>query len=99
MERTLVQDARTKIGELIRLKGFVHAIRNQKSVQFIILRDPTGLLQVVIERPETNTAINEIVSTLTRESAIEVTGILTSNPSVKLGQMELQLKSIHVVSL
>src|SRR6266540_4246653 len=99
MQRTLIRDAREKVGELINLKGFIQAVRDQKSVQFIILRDYTGLIQIVVERSEANKEINEIISTLTRESAIEVTGTVVNNPGVKLGQMELQLKSIHVASL
>lgn len=99
MERTLIQDASGKIGELITLKGFVQAVRDQKAVQFIILRDHTGLIQIVAERSPANKEINEITSTLTRESAIEVTGTVISNPGVKLGQMELQLKTIWVASL
>lgn len=99
MERTLVRDAREKAGELIALRGFVQAVRNQKAVQFIILRDHTGLIQVVAERSETNFALNELIAGLTRESAIEVTGIVVSNPNVKLGQLEVQLQTLTVDSM
>src|SRR5260221_4396429 len=99
MERTLIRDAKEKIGEIISLKGFVQTVRNQKAVQFIILRDHTGLIQVVAERSEENKIINVLIATLTREAAIEVTGVVVSNPNVKLGQLELQLKSLRVESL
>ena len=97
-ERTLIRDAKEKIRELITLKGFVQTVRNQKAVQFLILRDHTGLIQVVVERTEENKVVNELIETLARESAIEVTGVVVSNPNVKLGQIELQLKAIRVVS-
>lgn len=99
MERTLIHDAKVKTGEVISLKGFVQTVRNQKAVQFIILRDHTGLIQVVAERSEENKVFNELIATLTRESAIEVTGEVVNNPNVKLGQIELQLKSLRVESL
>src|SRR4026208_1337674 len=99
MERTLIRDTKEKIGEVITLNGFVQTVRNQKAVQFIVLRDHTGLIQVVVERSEANTTINESILKLTRESAIEVTGKVISNPSVKLGQLELQLKTLSVDSL
>ena len=99
MERTLIRDTKEKIGEVITLNGFVQTVRNQKAVQFIVLRDHTGLIQVVVERSEANTTINESILKLTRESAIEVTGMVISNPSVKLGQLELQLKTLSVDSL
>jgi aspartyl-tRNA synthetase len=99
MERTLVRDAREKIGECISLRGFVQTVRNQKAVQFIVLRDHTGLIQLVAERSEANAGLNELIAGLTRESAIQVTGIVVSNPNVKLGQLELQLKTLSIASL
>ena len=99
MERTLVRDAREKVGELIALRGFVQAVRNQKAVQFVILRDPTGLIQVIAERSEANGALNDLIAGLSRESAIQVTGTVVSNPNVKLGQLEVQLKTLSVDSL
>ncbi len=99
MERTLIRDAKEKIGELVTLKGFVQTVRNQKAVQFLILRDQTGIMQVVAERSDENKDINEAIATLTRESAVEVTGVVVSNPNVKLGQLEVQLKTLHIDSL
>jgi len=98
MKRTLIRDAKEKVGEIVTLQGFVQTVRNQKAVQFIILRDHTGLIQVVAERSETNLVMNDLISTLTRESAVEVTGIVVHNPSVKLGQIEVQLQRLQVDS-
>ena len=99
MERILICDAKEKIGQQVTLKGFVQTVRNQKAVQFIILRDHTGLIQVVVERSEENKVVNELIETLTRESAIEVTGIVVSNPNVKLSKIELQLTTVLVDSV
>jgi aspartyl-tRNA synthetase len=99
MQRTLIEDVREKIGQSVTVKGFVHVVRNQKAVQFIILRDHTGMIQIVVERSETNNAVNELISTLNRESAIEVTGLVIDNPAIKLGQIEIRLETIHVVSV
>ncbi len=99
MQRTLVRDAASKIGETIVLRGFVHAVRNQKAVQFIILRDHTGLIQIVAERSEANSRLNRSIETLTRESVVRVTGVVVSNPNVKLGQLEVQLQTLAVDAL
>jgi len=99
MERTLVRDAREKLGEIINLRGFVQTVRNQKAVQFIILRDHTGLIQLVAERSEANNTLNELIAGLTRESAIQVTGTVVNNPNVKLGQLEVQVQTLSVESL
>jgi nondiscriminating aspartyl-tRNA synthetase len=99
MERTLVRDTKEKIGELVALRGFVQTVRDQKAVQFIILRDHTGIIQVVVERSEGNKSFNDLISQLTRESAVQVTGVVVSNPNVKLGQLEVQLKTLSIDSL
>lgn len=99
MQRTLVKDAREKIGYRVTVKGFVHVVRNQKAVQFIILRDHTGMIQIVVERTERNSAINDQITTLNRESAIEVSGLVVGNPSIKLAQIEIQLESLSVLSM
>lgn len=99
MQRTLIKDVREKIGQSITVKGFVHVVRNQKAVQFIVLRDHTGMIQIVVERSEINSAVNNLISTLNRESAIEVTGLVVDNPAIKLGQIEIRLEMINVVSV
>lgn len=99
MERTLVRDANQNIGECIALRGFVQTVRNQKAVQFIILRDHTGLIQVVADRSEAKNTLNELIAQLTRESAIQVTGVVVRNPNVKLGQLELQLETLSIDSM
>ncbi len=99
MVRTLIRDAKEKVGELIAMCGFVQTVRNQKAVQFIILRDHTGLIQVIAERSEANRPLNELIAGLTRESAIQVTGVVVSNPNVKLGQLEIQLQTLYIDSI
>ena len=99
MERTLVRDAKQKIGERVDLRGFVQAVRNQKAVQFIILRDPTGVIQAVAERSDANQTLNNAIEQLTRESAVRITGMVVANSSVKLGQLEMQIETLSVESM
>ncbi len=57
----------------MRLRGWVNAVRDQKRMQFLILRDETGLAQVVLEKPAPPSALNERISELTDESAVTLT--------------------------
>ena len=42
MQRTLIRDVRGKVGHSVMVRGFVHVVRNQKAVQFLVLRDKAG---------------------------------------------------------
>ena len=86
------------VGQKVTLEGFVHKVRDQKSVQFIILRDRSGMVQAVIEKNEKNEHINQIVSNLTRESVVKIVGRVIGNPRVKLGGIEVLIEGIEILS-
>ena len=82
----------------ITIEGFVDNIRDLQYVQFLIVRDTTGKVQVTIEKNEINSKLNEIVSDLTIESTVKITGTLLKNEKVKLNGMELIPNDIIVTS-
>ena len=99
MTRTLIAELPDKIGERVRIRGWVHAIRDQKRMQFLIVRDETGLVQVVLPKEEPPIALNEAVSALTVESAVTITGTVVADERVKLGGLEVKLEALQVDSL
>jgi len=98
MERTHVAKVAHHIGQIVKAQGWVETIRDQKAVQFVILRDSTGSVQIVHERQRDET-IATLISSLTAESAIEVIGTVVENKSVKLGGIEIQVASIKIHNL
>jgi aspartyl-tRNA synthetase len=96
---TRISDLQAKIGEAVELRGWVNAVRDQKRVQFMILRDSTGLAQVVLSKDDPPSALNEQVSQLTAESVVTLTGAVVADERVKLGGLEIQLQGLHVESL
>lgn len=82
----------------ITIEGFVDNIRDLQYVQFLVVRDTSGKVQVTIEKNEDNSKLNEIVSNLTIESTIKITGTLLKNEKVKLNGMELIPNDIIVTS-
>jgi nondiscriminating aspartyl-tRNA synthetase len=99
MTRTLVAELPDKIGERVRIRGWMHAIRDQKRMQFLIVRDETGLVQVVLPKEEPPIELNEAVSALTVESAVTITGTVVADERVKLGGLEVRLEALEVDSL
>ena len=98
MTRTLIADLPGKVGEQVTIRGWVQAIRDQKSVQFVIVRDETGLAQVVLPKEEPPSELNEAVSALTAESAVTIAGTVAADERVKLGGLELKLAELAVDS-
>src|SRR5205807_1043869 len=79
--------------------AWVHALRDQKRMQFVILRDETGLAQAVLAKDEPASELNERVSALTAESAVTVSGAIVADERVKLGGLELKIDDLRVDSL
>lgn len=80
-------------------EGFVDAIRDIKWVQFVVLRDNTGKVQMTIEKSlESNKEMVELISTLPLESTVKVNCKVVMNPNVKLNRMELIPTKIEVTS-
>jgi nondiscriminating aspartyl-tRNA synthetase len=97
--RTLISELPEKIGQQATIRGWVQAIRDQKSVQFVIVRDETGQAQVVAPKQEPPSELNEQVSALTAESAVTITGSVVADERVKLGGLELRLERLQVDSV
>ena len=95
MERTFIKDLRSAIGQTVVIKGWLQTLRDQKKMQFLILRDPSGLAQVAHWKPN-NEALAEEIAKLGVESALTITGKVVDNPVVKLNGLEVQLESLVV---
>jgi aspartyl/asparaginyl-tRNA synthetase len=95
MERTNIGDLRQHIGKKVKIQGWLQTLRDQKKIQFLILRDRTGLVQVANWKPN-NETLAEDISHLGAESALTITGTVADNPVVKLNGLELQLETLEV---
>jgi aspartyl-tRNA synthetase len=95
MERTLIKDLPQHIDETVTVQGWLHTLRDQKNMQFLIVRDPSGLVQVAHWK-KGNPELAEKISTLGTESALTLTGKAVKNDVVKLGGLEIQLEDLQV---
>lgn len=99
MKRTYIKELPGLIGKTVKVQGWLQTIRDQKRMRFLIIRDHTGLVQTVNERGKLNEEIDSLISTITPESALEITGEVVSNSQVKLGQLEIRISSIRLDNL
>ena len=88
--------------------GWVDTVRDQKAVQFVILRDETGAVQLVnkavreLDAEDAESAsklgLTELIGTLNAGTFIKVTGTLAHDERVKLGGLEVKIQSLTVVA-
>ncbi|MEY4494282.1 MAG: hypothetical protein RL570_397, partial [Actinomycetota bacterium] len=103
--RALVKDLSALPAGPVTVGGWVEKLRDQKRIQFIIVRDETGDVQVTYPRPVVDDqpveddALAEKVSTLTSGSFVWITGRLVHDERVKLGGLEIQLDDVEIVTM
>jgi aspartyl-tRNA synthetase len=90
---------RDRVGERVTIRGWVHTVRDQKRMQFLVIRDESGMAQVVLPKEEEPSELNQAVSALTAESAVTISGTVVADERVKLGGLELRLEELQVDSL
>lgn len=96
MKRSEIGTLREHLGAVVRISGWLSKLRDQKKMQFLIISDRTASIQAMNTKSEN--ALSRDISNLTENSAVEITGKVLDNPSVKLGGVEIEIESIKVLS-
>jgi nondiscriminating aspartyl-tRNA synthetase len=81
MQRIRSAQLPAHLGEQVLVAGWIHRRRLLKSVAFLILRDASGLAQVVVTDPGTRARLDE----LPEESVVEITGRVVANDAAPDG--------------
>jgi aspartyl-tRNA synthetase len=97
MPRTLVRDLRHHLAEPVTVCGWIHALRLQRKMQFVILRDPSGMVQVTHKRGGEGDELEQLIESLSDETAVAITGRVVDNPIVNLGGLEIIPDRVEVL--
>nr|WP_208382192.1 aspartate--tRNA(Asn) ligase [Microbacterium ulmi] len=107
-ERVLVKQLQAREDGPVSVSGWVETVRDQKKVQFVILRDETGAVQLVnpATRPDPEAtdqdaaalALTALISALSTGTFLTVTGELKHDERVKLGGVEIKLASLDIAA-
>jgi asparaginyl-tRNA synthetase len=66
-------------GQPVAVRGWVTTTRSSGKIAFVVLRDGTGYLQVVLSKKEVPDAAWEALGRLTQETSVEVTGVVRAD--------------------
>lgn len=99
MERTKINQLKDKVGKKVLLKGWVHEKRDQSKVKFILFRDNSGIVQLVVKQG----SLFENFSEITKESVLTVEGEVkeatVKDNEVSANTVEIVVDKHEVLSL
>jgi aspartyl-tRNA synthetase len=97
-ERVLIGQLGSRVGDQVPVCGWVQTLRLQRRMQFVVLRDESGAVQLTNWR-EVRPGLDRRIDALTVGSAVALTGRVVEAPQVKLGGIEVLVDSFHQVSI
>ncbi|MDO8498886.1 MAG: aspartate--tRNA(Asn) ligase [bacterium] len=96
MERTLILDCNQKVGEKVKICGWVQVRRDHGKIIFLDILDRSGVIQVV--------ATPDVAGSLHPQDVVCIQGVVNKrpeklvNPNLETGLVELQAEKIEVLS-
>lgn len=104
MDRTISLEAVKKVGEIVKLNGWVNNRRNMGKIVFLDVRDRWGIVQVVCVPSELDEASQTALGEVRPEFVLEIEGIVQArgekqiNPNSPTGTVEVLAKKIVILS-
>ena len=104
-ERTMIKNLAAAHDGPVRVSGWVETVRDQKKVQFVVLRDESGAVQLVhprifgVDGSPLEDRLADTISGVTPGSFLTATGELKHDERVKLGGVEIELNALDVASV
>lgn len=104
MNRTISTEIVKKVGETVKLNGWVHVRRNMGKIAFLDLRDRWGITQVVCVPDELDKESAEILNNIRPEFVLEIEGVVQErgekqiNKEMTTGTVEILVKKINILS-
>lgn len=92
--RILARELPAHIGEQVLIQGWLYHTRNLRAVDFLLLRDRTGISQVIVEAEEQRS----LLASLPHESVISLTGTVVASPQAPDG-VEVHDPEITTISV
>jgi asparaginyl-tRNA synthetase len=85
------------VGEEVTLAGWLYNSRGSGKIQFLIVRDGTGLCQCVVEKGKVSEELFEQLKRLGQESSLTVTGTIRADER-SVGGYELAVTDAEIIS-
>jgi asparaginyl-tRNA synthetase len=91
-----IENLKNNVGRQVTLHGWLYNSRSSGKVQFLVLRDGTGLCQCVVEQGKIPDELFEQLKHLGQESSLTVTGLVREEPRSP-GGYELAVTDAEII--
>jgi len=95
--RTYISELKNNVGKEVTLCGWLYNHRSSGKIQFLIIRDGTGLCQCVVEKGKVPDELFEKLKHLGQESSLTITGIVRADER-SIGGYELAATDAKIIS-
>ena len=85
-------------GKKVEIKGWLVNKRSSGGVQFLIIRDGTGMIQATVHKDEVSEKVFGVADKLTQESSLVVKGTVKEDKRAP-GGYEIRVKELRIVQL
>ena len=95
--------SKENIGETVTIMGWVQRRRNLGHMIFVLVRDRSGLLQVIFDGNEIEEELFTKAGTLRNEFVVAIVGKVEArsediNPNMKTGEIEIRAEQLRILS-
>ena len=103
MQRTYASETKKKVGQQVRLLGWVNIRRDHGKLVFLDLRDKSGIVQLVVN-PKVSAEAHKTASETRNEYVIEVEGKVNPrsenniNSDLETGKVEIEVTKLAIIN-
>jgi aspartyl-tRNA synthetase len=84
----VVENGGDLVGSEVTIAGYAETVRGRGAICFLMLRDGTGWIQAFLKRDNMEDSLFESIQSATRESTIQVTGVVAKKRPPKVAEGE-----------
>ena len=95
--KAYISELKNNIGQEVTLSGWLYKGRSSGKIQFLIIRDGTGLCQCIVEKGKVPDKLFNDLKHLGQESSLTVTGTVRADER-SVGGCELAVTDAQIIS-
>ncbi len=100
MPTVYISDIAQHAGQQVTLRGWLYNRRSSGKLEFLLVRDGTGVIQCVAAQAKVAPEVWEAIQPLTQESSLSVTGTVKADPRSPSGfELSVDAVTVHQVAI